>query len=178
MLVPINIRTDFHRTIPCANIVGYIFSDRRPVDCDRSEPFIQSIQKNIVKCKNFNSGSTFIKAIKVLGKIPGFMSMMTSDNKCHCSVILSTVGNICKSCQQEDYRQNDDIRIEHDQYPLQLFRMLGAPPTRPHTPISIGVMQRQGEAFISCRYDLNVMTEETMLEFYNMFVDEMMKSIE
>lgn len=178
MLVPINIRTDFHRTVPCANIVGYIFNDKRPVDCDRSQPFLESIQKNIVKCKNFNSGSTFIKAIRLLGKIPGFMSLMTSDKKCHCSVILSTVGNICKSCQQEDYRQNDDIRIEHEQYPLQLFRMLGAPPTRPHTPISIGVMQRQGEAFIACRYDLNTISEETMLEFYNMFVDEMMKSIE
>ena len=177
MLIPINIRTDFHRTVPCANIVGYIFNDKKPVECDRSQPFLESIQKNIVKCKNFNSGSTFIKAIQFLGKIPGFMSLMTSDKKCYCTVILSTVGNICKSCQQEDYRQNDDIRIEHDQYPLQLFRMLGAPPTRPHTPISIGVMQRQNEAFISCRYDINVMTEETMLEFYNMFVDEMMQSL-
>ncbi|MBQ2621681.1 MAG: hypothetical protein IJF84_10125 [Thermoguttaceae bacterium] len=177
MLIPINLRTDFHRTVPCANIVGYIFNDKRPVECDRSDAFLQSIQKNILKCKNFNSGSTFIKAIRVLGKIPGFMSLMTSDKKCHCTVILSTVGNICKSCQQEDYRQNDDIRIEHDQYPLQLFRMLGAPPTRPHTPFSFGVVQRQGEAFISCRYDLNVLTEETMLEFYDMFVDEMMKSL-
>lgn len=178
MLVPINIRSDFHRTMPCANIVGYIFNDQSPVNCDRSEAFLESIQTNISKCKKFNSGSTFNKTIKVLGKIPGFMSLMTSDKKCHCSVILSTVGNICKSCQQDDYRQNDDIRIEHDEYPLQLFRMLGAPPTRPHTPISIGVMQRHNEAFISCRYDLNTISEETMLEFYNMFVDEMMKSIE
>ncbi|MBR5710838.1 MAG: hypothetical protein IKX40_08780 [Thermoguttaceae bacterium] len=178
MLVPINIRTDFHRTIPCANIVGYIFNDKRPVDCDRSEPFLQSIQNNIAKCKKYNSGSTFNKVIKIFHKIPGVMSLMTSDKQCHCSVILSTVGNICKSSQQEDYRTNDDVRIDHDQYPLQLFRMLGAPPTRPHTPISVGVMQRQGEAFISCRYDLNTITEETMLEFYNMFVDEMMKSIE
>lgn len=178
MLVPINIRTDFHRTAPCANIVGYLFIDKKPVECDRSESLIQSIQKIIVKCKNFNSGSTFIKSIQFLGKIPGVMSLMTSDKKCHCSVILSTVGNVCKSSHQEDYRTNDDIRIEHDQYPLQLFRMLGAPPTRPHTPISIGVMQRQGEAFISCRYDLNTITDQTMLEFYNMFVDEMMKSIE
>ena len=178
MLVPINIRTDFHRTVPCANIVGYIFDDRRPVDSNRSEAFLQSIQKNIAKCKNYNSGSTFIKVIKILCKIPGIMSLMTSDKQCHCSVILSSVGNICKSCQQEDYRVNDDIRIEHDLYPLQLIRMLGAPPNRPHTPFSVGIEQMQGEAFISCRYDLNTVTEETMLEFYNMFVDEMMKSIE
>lgn len=178
MLVPINIRTDFHRTMSCANIVGYIFNDKRPVDCDRSEPFLQSIQANIAKCKKYNSGSTFNKVIKILGKVPGFMSLMTSDKQSHCSVILSTVGNICKSSQQEDYRQNDDVRIEHDQYPLQLFRMLGAPPTRPHTPISVGVMQRQGEMFLACRYDLNTITEETMMEFYNMFVDEMMKSLE
>ena len=178
MLVPINIRTDFHRTVPCANIVGYIFDDRRPVNCDRSEAFLQSIQENIAKCKKYNSGSTFNKVIRILNKIPGIMSLMTSDKQCHCSVILSSVGNICKSCQQEDYRVNDDIRIEHDQYPLQLIRMLGAPPNRPHTPFSVGIEQRQGEAFISCRYDLNTVTEETMLEFYNMFVDEMMKSIE
>lgn len=177
MLVPINIRTDFHRTMPCANIVGYIFNDKSPVDCDRSEAFLQSIQKNITKCKEYNSGSTFNKTIKVLGRIPGFMSLMTSDKQSHCSVILSTVGNICKSSQQEDYRQNDDVRIEHDQYPLQLFRMLGAPPTRPHTPLSFGVMQRQNETFVSCRYDLNVVTEETMLEFFNMFVDEMAQSV-
>lgn len=177
MLVPMNIRSDFHRTMSCANIIGYIFHDKRPVDCDRSTPFIESIQNNIARCKDLNSGSTFVKAIQVLGKIPGFISLMASDSKCHCSVILSTVGNICKSSHQEDYRQNDDIRIEHDQYPLQLFRMLGAPPNRPHTPISIGVMQRQGEAFISCRYDLNAISEETMLEFYNMFVDEMMLSL-
>lgn len=178
MLVPINLRTDFHRTVPCANIVGYIFDDRRPVDCDRSEAFLQSIHKNIVKCKNFNSGSTFIKAIRVLGKIPGVMSSMSSDKKCHCTAILSSVGNICKSCQQEEYRLNDDIRIEHEQYPLQLFRMLGAPPNRPLTPISMGVQQRQGEMFLCCRYDQYVMTEQTMLEFYNMFVDEMMQTLE
>lgn len=178
MLVPINLRTDFHRTVPCANIVGYLFIDQKPVECVRSESMVQSIQNIIAKCKNFNSGSTFIKSVQILGKIPGFMSLMTSDKKCHCSIILSTVGNVCKSCHQEDYRTNDDIRIEHDEYPLQLFRMLGAPPTRPNTPISIGVMQRQGEAFISCRYDLNTISEETFLEFFNMFVDEMMKSLE
>ncbi len=178
MLVPMNIRTDFHRTVPCANILGYIFLDRRPVDCDRSEKFLQPIQDEMNKCKNLHSGAIFVSAIQFLEKIPGVMPLLTSDKQCHCSVILSSVGNICKSSQQEDYRKNDDIRIEHDEYPLQLFRMLGAPPTRPHTPISIGVMQRHNEAFISCRYDLNVMTEETMLEFYNMFADEMMKSIE
>ena len=178
MLAPMNIRTDFHKTMPCANILGYIFLDRRPVDCDRSEEFLKLIQDDMLRCKNLHSGAIFVSAIQFLEKIPGVMSLLTSDKQCHCSIILSSVGNICKSSQQEDYRKNDDIRIEHDEYPLQLFRMLGAPPTRPHTPISIGVMQRQNEAFLSCRYDLNVMTEDTMLEFYNMFVDEMMKSIE
>ena len=129
-------------------------------------------------CKKYHLGAIFVNSLHFFEKIPGFISLMTSKKQCHCSIILSSVGNICKSCQQEDYRISDDIRIEHDQYPLQLFRMLGAPPNRPNTPISIGVMQRHSDAFISCRYDLNVMTEETMLEFYNMFVDEMMKSIE
>ncbi len=177
MLIPINIRTDFHRTIPCANIVGYIFNDKRPVECDRSDEFIQSIQKNITKCKNFNSGTTFLKVIKIFRKIPGMMNLMTSEKTCHCTVILSNTGNICKTSLQEDYRQNDDVRIEHDQYPLQLIRTLCAPPTRPHTPLSFGVMQRQNETFVSCRYDLNVVTEETMLEFFNMFVDEMAQSV-
>lgn len=178
MLIPMNIRTDFHRTVPCANILGYIFLDRRPADCNRSEEFLNKIQFNMFNCKKYHLGALFVSGLHFFEKIPGFISLMTSDRQCHCSVILSSVGNICKGCMQEDYSKNDDIRIEHDEYPLQLFRMLGAPPTRPHTPISIGVMQRQNEAFISCRYDLNVMTEETMLEFYNMFADEMMKSIE
>ena len=178
MLIPMNIRSDFHKTMPCANILGYIFLDRRPVDCNRSEEFLNKIQFDMFNCKKYHLGAIFVNALHYFEKIPGFLSLMTSDKQCHCSIILSSVGNICKSCQQEDYRTNDDIRIDHDQYPLQLFRMLGAPPTRPHTPISIGVMQRQNEAFISCRYDLNVMSEEIMLEFYNMFVDEMMKSLE
>lgn len=176
MLIPINIRTDFHRTIPCANIVGYIFNDERPGECDRSVEFIQSIQKNITKCQNFNSGTTFLKVIKILRKIPGMMNLMTSEKKCYCTVILSNTGNICKKSLQEDYSQNDDVRIDHEQYPLQLIRTLCAPPTRPHTPISFGVMQSQNKAFISCRYDLNVLTEETMLEFFDMFIDEMIQS--
>ena len=178
MLVPMNIRTDFHQTMPCANILGYIFLDRRPINCDRSEDFLQAIHKDITSCIKLHSGAIFVSAIQLVEKIPGFMPLMTSDKQCHCTAILSSVGNLCKSCQQEEYRQNDDIRIEHNQYPLQLFRMLGAPPNRPHTPISMGVVQRQGELFLSCRYDQNVMTEETMLEFYNMFVDEMMKGLE
>lgn len=177
MLIPINIRTDFHRAISCANIVGYIFNDKRPVECDRSDEFLQSIQKNITKCKNFNSGTTFLKVIKIFRKIPGMMSLMTSEKTCHCTVILSNTGNICKNSLQEDYCQNDDVRIEHDQYPLQLIRTLCAPPTRSHTPLSFGVMQHQDNAFISCRYDLNVITEQTMLEFFNMFVEEMIQSV-
>ena len=178
MLVPMNIRTDFHRTTPCANILGYIFLDRLPVNCDRSEQFLKAIQFDMFNCKKYHLGAIFVNALHYFEKIPGFLSLMMSDKQCHCSVILSSVGNICKGCMQEDYRKNDDIRIEHDQYPLQLFRLLGAPPNRPHTPISIGVMQRHSEAFISCRYDLNTISEETMLEFYNMFTDEMMKSLE
>ena len=178
LLAPMNIRTEFHRNVPCANIVGYLFLDNRPVECNRTDEYLNYIQQKITRCRKFNSGATFIKGIHLVDKIPGLLTRLTTDKYCHCTVILSSVGNICKSSQQEDYRKNDDIRIEHDQYPLQLFRMLGAPPNRPHTPISIGVMQRQNEAFISCRYDANVMTEETMLEFYNMFEDEMMKSLE
>ena len=113
-----------------------------------------------------------------MDRIPGLLNHLATDKYCHCTAILSSVGNICKSCQQEEYRQNDDIRIEHDQYPLQLHRLLGAPPNRPHTPISFGVTQRQGEMHLSCRYDMNVMTEQSMLEFYNMFVDEMMQTLE
>ena len=178
MLVPMNIRSDFHRTVPCANILGYIFLDRRPVECDRSEQFLNRIQFDMTNCKKYHLGALFVSGLHFFEKIPGFISLMTSERQCHCSIILSSVGNICKSCQQEEYRTNDDIRIEHDQYPLQLIRLLGAPPNRPHTPISIGVMPRQHDAFVSCRYDANVMTEETMLEFFNMFADEMMKSIE
>ena len=177
MLIPINIRTDFHRTIPCANIVGYIFYDKSPVECDRSDEFLQSIQKYITKCKNFNSGTTFLKVIKILRKIPGMMNLMTSEKTCHCTTILSNIGSVCNKSLQEEYCQNDDIRIEHDQYPLQLIRTLCAPPTRQHTPLSFGVMQCHNEAFISCRYDLNVLTEETMLEFFNMFVEEMIQSV-
>lgn len=178
LLMPMNIRTDFHRTIPCAMIVGYIFIDRKPVECDRTKEFLDGIHDKITTCRNFNLGTSFTNGIAFVDKFPSLLSRLITDKYCYCTITLSSVGNICKSCQQEDYRNNDDIKVEHDQYPLQLFRMIGAPPIRPHMPISIGVMQRQNEAFISCQYDLNAMSEQTMMEFYNMFVEEMKQTLE
>ncbi len=177
MLVPMNLRTDFHKNMPCTNILGYIFMDKKIQDCNRSDASLQEIQNLMSQAKKWNMGSRFIDGIKVVEKIPGLLKRITSNRYCHSTIVLSSVGNLCKCAHQDDYRTNDDISIQGD-YPLQLIRILGAPPTRPNTPLSFGVVQHKKEMFLSCRYDINVIDKVTMLNIFDRFISEMSKAIE
>ena len=177
MLVPMNLRTDFHQKMSCANILGYIFMNRKPNQCNRSAEFLSKIQSDMTFYRTWNVGAAFVDGIHIVDSIPGLLERITTDRYCHSTVVLSSVGNLCKSSAQEEFRKNDDIHIEGE-FPLTLIRMLGAPPTRPHTPLSFGVVQHKNDMFISCRYDSNVMDENVMKEFFDLYILEMTQSLE
>ncbi|MDO5581606.1 MAG: hypothetical protein Q4G69_10765 [Planctomycetia bacterium] len=170
VLVPMSLRKKEHAALPLANILGYVFIDELPRSCDRSTALLKKFNDLMKFVLKWSSGAIFIEGARFFRRFPGLLSLMTSRFFCHSSIVFSNTGILCKCLQQEAFRKENDIRIPDE---LELIRIIGSPPVRPNTPISIGLITHKNEFTLTLCADRNVFDQESLQEFYEMYRSEM-----
>lgn len=175
VLVPMSMRKKEHGSLPLANILGYIFLDELPRNCDREDDLLKKINEIMKFVRKWSSGSLFIEGARFFRRFPGMLSLLTSRIFCHSSIVFSNTGILCKCLQSERYREEMNIRIPGE---LELIRIIGSPPVRPNTPISIGLITHQKEMLLTFCVDRHVFDQESFLEFFDLYYSEIEKTIQ
>ncbi|MBQ1455805.1 MAG: hypothetical protein IIZ25_08180 [Thermoguttaceae bacterium] len=175
IVIPINMRTENHGTLPMANMVGYIFVNRRVNRCDRSEEFLYGINDEIQRLRKWSVGAFFTRGLKFFRKIPGVIHFFTADFFCHATLVFSNVGQIGSAFVRPDWRQNRKIVLSDGS---ELLRMVGAPPVRSNTPIGIAVIScGDDEMLLNYCVDPMVVSDGDLDALDRLFQEEIDKTI-
>ncbi len=175
IVIPINMRTENHGTLPMANMVGYIFVNRRANHCDRSEEFLHGIDEEIRRLRKWSVGAFFTRGLKFFRKIPGVIHFFTADFFCHATLVFSNVGQIGSAFVRPDWRKDRRIVLSDGS---ELIRMVGAPPVRSNTPIGIAVIScGDDEMLLNYCVDPMVVSDGDLDTLDKMFGEEIDKTI-
>ncbi len=173
VLMPVNLRQSDQARMPLANMIGYVFLDRASGVCGEiSERFLRDLNAQTAFIVDNSVGLCFVAGTRFFRKIPFALRFLTSSFFCHATYVFSNLGQVGYCFAQKRFRDAKTIVIEGE---LKLLRMIGAPPIRPNTPVSIGAISVENEVTLNfCIDDKVVATNdrEALIEaFFNEISD-------
>ncbi len=136
VLIPVNLRNDFHHDIPASNILGYVFLDRLPAGCSGEKEFAEQVDREMKFIRKWSVGAMFLDGVRFFRRIPFALSYLASPRFCHSTIVFSNLGNCCSALPQERFRKEKTVRVDG----LVLKHVIGSPPVRPHTPFTFGLI--------------------------------------
>ena len=167
ILIPINMRNDFHKDIPASNILGYVFLDRSPEQCVNDKNFMATIDRDIQFIRDWSIGTMFLDGVRFFQRIPFALAYLASPRFCHSTTVVSNLGAFALALPQERFRREKTIRVPG----LELKQLIGAPPVRPHTPITIGIITCGDRIFVNMTTEADYYRQGTADKFFNDCVD-------
>ena len=172
LLIPTNLRKPVHFDIPASNMIGYAFLDRRISECIDSETFYQNIDHTINIIKKWEMGTMFISVIEILRRIPFALPMILSSQNCLSTSVFSNIGNPCKILPYRRFQESGTIEAGE----AKLYRIIGAPPIRPGTPICCGLIRQNDELTLSMIVDAAKFGLESCRKFHGNFIDHVLRA--
>jgi len=172
-LIPINMRRQEHSRTPVANMIGYLFMDRVSDEIQGDErAFLQGIEEQIRRTVKWSLGRVFIKNVGLFRNVPGFIPFFASPVFCCASLIFSNLGQVAYSFAQPKFRDARRIEIPSE---LKLLRMIGAPPVRVNTPLSIGSVSVGNEVVLTFCVDDGVVPPQERRALFDAIIGEISK---
>ncbi|MDR1385050.1 MAG: hypothetical protein LBJ67_14550 [Planctomycetaceae bacterium] len=167
ILAPINMRNEFHKTIPAANILGYVFLDRAPQDCVADKKFLETIHQDMKHILYWSIGTMFLDGVRFFQKIPFALRFLASQRFCHSTTVLSNPGSFCLGLPQERFRNEKTIRVAD----LTLRQLVGAPPVRPHTPVAFGLISCADQMTVTMNCERSYFDSQQAERFFDGFIE-------
>lgn len=172
-LIPINMRREEHARTPVANMIGYLFMDRVSDEIQGNErTFLQGIEEQIRRTVKWSLGRVFIKNVGLFRNVPGFIPFFASPIFCCASLIFSNLGQVAYSFAQPKFRDAKRIEIPGE---LKLLRMIGAPPVRVNTPVSVGSTSVGKETVLTFCVDVRVVAPQDGRALFDAIIGEFSK---
>lgn len=171
LLIPTNLRKSCHRQIPSANIMGYGFLGRTVADCQDADEaaFLKGISDEMRFIREWSLGSLFLSGLQLFQSLPGALRRLTSDRTCHATCVLSNLGPFHATLSQSRFRREKTIRVGD----LSLENIIGAPPVRPNTLVSMAVIIHDGTLSVASAFDLSRVTHAEANRFIEQYLDRL-----
>lgn len=165
ILMPTNLRKAAHARMPACNLIGYAFLTRTAASCDCPAQLLSGICEETKLIRTWSLGAMFIDGLKLVRRIPLALGLLTSNRFCHATSVLSNLGPCQSVASQRRFRREKTIRVGG----LELRDVYAAPPVRPHTWSSLGIIGYQGNLCLAMTIDRNQVSEEQGNEFLNRY---------
>jgi hypothetical protein len=167
--MPTSLRTPLHDLMPAANVVSYMFLTRRAGDCDRPDEMLAGIHRQTSLVVNERLGRLMAMGLKYVQKVPGLLWCLLRLNRCFCSAILANVGDIRRQFRVRfPLKQGRCVAGN-----VTLEALMGSPPVRPNTRLSISMGTYAGTLFINLHCDPLNFTREQAEELGDLFVNHL-----
>lgn len=136
ILIPCNLRNEHHQNLPMANVLGYLFLDLPRQGISRDPDLLKRIQSHIQFAMEWSSGAMFLEGLRFFGRFPWLLRGFCSRRFCHCSTVLSNLGRCVRLVREEHFQKQGNLFGGG----LELVTFVGAPPVRPNTPVTVGIL--------------------------------------
>ena len=167
-MIPVNLRTTFHRDIPAANIVGSVFLDRRPSEAVDSAELLRGIDGQMDRINWNQLGRTFLYSLQILHLLPGGLASQNRSDRCQVSTVLSNLGRVLTS---SPLPRDDSERLVVGDATLESIEVLA--PNRPSSCVSFVAINDANRLSILLHYDDRVVQGGDAHRLMEIFVDHL-----
>ena len=164
--MPTSLRTPLHDGMPAANVVSYMFLTRRAEECDHPEELLAGIHRQTSRIVNERLGQIAASILKYVQLIPGLMWCLLRLNSCFCTAVLANVGEIRRQFKVR-FPLNHGRCVAGN---VILEAVMGSPPVRPNTRLTISLGTYGGRLFINLHCDPLCFSREQAEHLADLFV--------
>jgi hypothetical protein len=94
MMIPMNMRTRYHRRLSVANIVSSVFLDRRGIDCDNQPSLLQSLHDEMRLIHNNHLSVIFLWSLAACRLLPGGIRKSAQQEKGDITCVFTNLGRV------------------------------------------------------------------------------------
>jgi hypothetical protein len=170
VMIPVDLRGNGDARLPAANVVSYIFLNRRARDCshENSQSLLDSLRVETGRERLHRSGRIFLAGIAV-ARAAHTLPLFLARRQCFATVVLTNVGNpIGRFTTPLHHR----FGLAHAGN-LVLERVTGTPPLRSQTNAVFGVAFYAGRLTVCLRADPSVFSQEEAARLLGLYVDSL-----
>lgn len=169
LVVPCDLRTPIHATLPACNIMGYAFITRQSHDCNRSPATLQGIRDEMRFIREKNASLYFIRGLEFCQRFLGGIRSLAKPNHCFATALVSNIGNPKQSFFAQLPNSNGKVTIGG----LTLESVVAFPPLRQNTRIGIVLNTYANRLAIGLHYDAKSMSPAEGQQFQDNFLQNL-----
>jgi NRPS condensation-like uncharacterized protein len=172
IMVPMSLRSAGDEAMTAANMVSYVYLDRRPHRFRSPRALIRSVRWEMGICKRWRAGLTLLQFIRLFRRLPGGLKRMLPEDRCVATTVLSNIGDLTRSIALP---QRDGL-LTAGNVVLERYDVL--PPVRPLTSASFGVNTYAGRLCLAVHCDPHLFTPADAQELLGTFVGQITAMVE
>lgn len=163
MMMPVNMRREWHQNIPIANIVSSVFIDRdqRDLDLDPKD-LLKSIHKETEWIKKCDQAYVFLLGLRLFRSVPGLIRFLSRQNSCGSTCVMTNLGK-----GPDQFPLSRDENGHYCWGDLVLKSIDAFCPIRTQTQVAFCAFTYAGRLKLCLRYDHRQMTKEKADQFIN-----------
>jgi hypothetical protein len=171
--MPTSLRGHNENSMPAANRMSFAFLTRNERDCDAGDAFLAGIRWETKMIQRWSLGHLFLNALQFGQCVPGLLKFILAGRSCLASVILSNLGEVSRhftTVLPTEARKmiSGNLTVE---------KVLGAPPLRPGTRVSMALFACSNRLLLCLACDRKQFTPQRSEEFLSLFVRHVRQSI-
>jgi hypothetical protein len=147
--VPVSLRTPLEDEMPSANVLSFMFLNRRARHCDDEAGLLRYVHSETEAVMRGHDRLIFTYVVRQLLKVPGLLTQMLRVPVCQATVILSNVGDVRRQLRVKfPLKQGRCVAGN-----VRLEALLGASPIRHNTRIAASVGNYAGKLYLNVQCD-------------------------
>ncbi len=148
ILMPQNLRLDFHRSMPAGNTMSFAFLTHKATECDKPNRLLARIRDETDVIRRMRSSLIFIGSL-VAAHRAGTFDWVKNTSYCFSTSVLTNLGDPTRRFATKFARTDDGLRVGN----LVFRGITGGPPLRPLTRAAFAVFKSARRMTISLKCD-------------------------
>lgn len=165
LLLPYDLRSRMDLRMPATNRLSFSFLGRTQADCCNLDRLISSIADEVRSFGRTQLPLDFMGALESAAKNPRLMRWAIRRSRNMATAVLTYVGDTSRAMQRP-FPEQDGYRIIGD---ARLDKILGAPPVRDNTNLSVGLCINWGQLCISAAWNRANLTRQQAAELLALY---------
>lgn len=172
LTVPVSLRRYVSAEMPAANVLSFVFLERRRRDMDDPEQMLTSLNREMKRIKRNQLGLTFVMSLAAARRITGSLAgLMPNDEECLATAVLTNPGILFGNSSLAD---QTGILAAGD---LRLTDVEFIAPFRPNTCAAFSVYTYARQLRITTHFDSRVLGAGDAERLHSIFVRRVSKSM-
>lgn len=172
VVVPVDLRTEIHRSISAANLTSLTFLTRHSAACSQPAALLQGIHDEMQQVKTGRLALSFHRGLQIRRRLPGGLARGVRGRKCQATATMTNAGELLA----ESSLPRHEGRLVAGNLTLAAIDFLA--PIRPLTCASFSACTYAGRLSLSLQYDPRAISADLAGQLLQGLVERLQSRLE